>query len=519
MKRRDFIGTGAALSLPLMLNGFGMGVLSSKRMQSMIDEDNDRILVLIQLNGGNDGLNTIFSYDQFANLQNVRSNIIVPENSLIDLDGNRGLHPAMTGMKEVWENGYLGIVQGVAYPNQNRSHFRSTDIWHTASAADEYRQTGWLGRYFDLEHQGYPEGYPNAQYPDPFAITVGGGISETCQGTGGSYCLSIVDPLNPGRINIGQESAAPDNCYGHELEYVRSVALQANSYADILQDSAEGGSNVSDKYNDNSLLSQKLKTVAKLISGGLKTKVYVVSISGFDLHSAQVDPTNTQVGRHAELLTELSDAICAFQDDLVKQGLDKRVLGMTYSEFGRRIRSNGSDGTDHGTAAPMFLFGTCVKGGVLGEDPEIDTQVDIQEGVAMQYDFRSVYGTIFMDWFKVEEETVKDILFDDFQYLPLLEDCELVSNEESPELVMDVKSFPNPFSNYLQVQFSLPESDEMYLSLFNALGAVVKSQSRRTLAAGNHQLQIETRDLPTGNYFLRLSGKTRQKTVKLVKTQ
>jgi uncharacterized protein (DUF1501 family) len=516
MKRRSFLGTGAAIGLPLLVNGLPLGALASRKMQSLINQDNDRVLVLIQLVGGNDGLNTIFSLDQYVNLQEVRQNIIVPENELIQFDGSRAFHPSMTSMKQVWEDGYLGLVQGVAYPNQNRSHFRSTDIWHTASEADEYLTTGWLGRFFDQNHLGYPEGYPSAQYPDPFALTIGGGISETCQGQSGSYAMSIVDPLNPGQVNLGTSSDFPDNCYGNELEYVRSVALQANAYASTIQQAAESGTNVSTKYADDNPLAQKMKTVAQLISGGLKTKVYVVSIGTFDLHSAQVDPNNTSSGRHAELLAYVSDAICAFQEDMVQQGLEERVLGMTYSEFGRRIRSNNSDGTDHGTAAPMFLFGSCVEPQVTGDDAEIDRQVDNIEGVAMQYDFRSIYGTVLVDWFGVEENVVRDIIFEDFQYLPILRLCETTKIEElNPSVELSV--YPNPFWNNIHLNIAIEKEDVLRVSLFDALGSEIKVVSNRSYNPGNHQINIETHELSTGSYFLRIAGKYSQKTKKIIK--
>ena len=189
--------------------------------------------------------------------------------------------------------------------------------------------------------------------------------------------------------------------------------MQTNAYNDVIQTANDNGANLSTKYEDDDSLASKLKIVAKLIAGGLKTKVYVVNLGGFDTHALQVDGSDQTTGDHAELLSSLSKSICAFQDDLEQLGLDERVVGMAYSEFGRRIRSNDSLGIDHGTAGPMMLFGSCVNPAVLGDNPEISPDVDNQEGVPMQFDFRSVYGSVLMDWFEVEEQVVKDLLYDD----------------------------------------------------------------------------------------------------------
>ncbi|MDX1685164.1 MAG: DUF1501 domain-containing protein [Saprospiraceae bacterium] len=519
MKRRSFIQTSSTLSLPFVIGGSPLKAIGKSALSSIINGDSDRVLVLINLAGGNDGLTTMIPLDQYDNLAAVRSNVLVPENTILEIGADNGFHPSMGNLQIIWEQEKLNIVQSVGYPNQNRSHFRSTDIWNTASAADEYLTTGWLGRWLETQAPDYPAGYPNGECPDPFALTIGGVISETCQGTESTFSLALVDPANPGTVNVGEGSPLPGNCYGEELGYIREVAAQTNAYADVIVDANEKGNNLSQKYPgaDANPLAQKLKIVARLISGGLQTKVYVVQLGGFDLHSGQVEANDPVQGRQTQLLTMLSDAICAFQDDISQLGVEERVLGMTYSEFGRQIRSNQSDGTDHGTAAPLFVFGSCVNPIIIGENPEIDRQVEPQEGVPMQYDFRSVYGSILMDWFEASEQDVKDLLFEDFQHIPIVKGCDFSTSVDSPlAQSVDVEIYPNPASNYLRIRFK-SFNEKVRLSVFDARGAEVKLLSDRRYNEGEHTLTSEVSELQSGNYFVRVVAGSRQKTVKVIK--
>ena len=518
MKRRKFIQTSSAVSVPIVLGGMPLKAVGRNALSNLINDDNDRVLVLINLAGGNDGLTTVIPLDYYSELNAVRANVLVPENSILEVAKDNGFHPSMGGLKNVWDQGKLNIVQSVGYPNQNRSHFRSTDIWQTASDSDEYLTTGWLGRYFDQIHPGYPQGYPNTENPDPFALTIGNVISETCQGNQSTFSLALVDPANPGSVNLGEEGSAPDNCYGMELTYVREVAKQSNAYAEVIKQANDMGGNLSSKYTIGGQLSEKLKIVARLISGGLRTKVYVVQLGGFDLHSGQVDPNDPTIGRQTNLLTELSTAIEAFQEDMSLMGLEKRVVGMTYSEFGRQIKSNQSDGTDHGTAAPLFVFGSCVNPDIIGENPEIDTQVEDQAGLPMQYDFRSIYGTILVDWFGVDEDAVRDILYRDFQRLPLIEGCDFsTSTDDSLSTDLIISAYPNPCTDILKIDLTAT-GERMRLSLFDTRGAEIKVISGRTLAAGKHSLTTEVRQLSKGTYYLRYATGSLQKTVTVIKS-
>jgi uncharacterized protein (DUF1501 family) len=420
MNRRNFLRTTGALSVPALLQQ-GIAANPLALFSQLSRSDNDNILVLIRLAGGNDGLNTVIGLDQLENLRQVRSNIVLPDSGIIGLDTNTGLHGVMTGMQELFQEGKLGIVQAAGYPNQNRSHFRSTDIWTTASAANEVITTGWLGRYLEIDHPEYPTNYPNEDFPYPLGMTMGNVVSETCQGQASNFSVAVNNPFNYLYIAPGGNTPLPDNYYGSEVSFVRDLIGQSNTYGAVVQEAAQAGESRSENYTDGSL-SRQLRNIATLISGGLGTKVYIATLGGFDTHSGQTNGDNT-TGVHANLLRELSDSIRAFTEDLELLGASHRVLGMTFSEFGRRIRSNQSNGSDHGDAAPLFLFGDCVQGGILGNSPEIDTEVAQNVGVPMQYDFRDIYGSVLVDWFDVPAATVQNLVNGSFTYLPIAGGC------------------------------------------------------------------------------------------------
>ena len=518
LNRRDFIKltTIASASLPIALSGFPI-YAKDKPKEYQFSIENDNILVLIQLQGGNDGLNTIFNLNQYDNLQSVRSNIIIPENDLLTVDGTNYLHPSLTGLQEVWNQEKLGIIQNVGYPNQNRSHFRSTDIWNSASSADEYVSSGWIGRFFDINHSAFPENYPNENNPAPFALAIGKVVSETCQGTNVNFSMALEDPENPGTALASNTGDIPENCYGDALNFVNETVKQTNAYAEVIKTAAESGNNLTSRYNVTDL-SEKLKTVAKLISGGLKTKVYVVQIGGFDNHDNQVVEGETKTGIHAELLTELSDAMAAFQDDLKLLNIENRVLGMTYSEFGRRICSNAGLGTDHGTAAPLFLFGNCAKNQILGDAPEIDTQVDEQEGVQMQYDFRNIYSTVLPDWLGATKQESNSVLYDEFDGLPLFKTgCSASLSTENILLEKsEIKVYPNPASNFINIKF-FGTNERLKITLYNSIGAIVKEITNKNFSSIQHTITVDIQSLAKGNYFIHYQTRGISKTKKLLK--
>ncbi|MDF1696282.1 MAG: DUF1501 domain-containing protein [Saprospiraceae bacterium] len=517
MKRRSFLKTSALLSTPLVLGGVPVAPIHENVFSGFLNQDTDRVLVLIQLNGGNDGLNCVIPRDQYSNLTVVRPQVIIPENDILDVTDTVGFHPSMSALQNMYSEGKMNIIQGVGYPNQNRSHFRSTDIWHTASDADTFLNTGWLGRYLDHFHEGFPANFPNEECPDPFALTIGSSVSETCQGTAGNFSLALVDPDNLSQLSSPINNDLSVGCYADKLDFLAKTIEQTNAYGEVIQEANDMGMNASTLYNENDGLANKLKLVAKLIKGGLRTKIYVVSLGGFDTHADQVVDGETTTGVHAALLQELSDAIYAFQDDLKAMDLEERVVGMTYSEFGRRIRSNFSNGTDHGTAAPLIVFGNCVMPGIIGDNPEISVDVDNQEGVPMQYDFRSVYGSILSDWFDVDEAIVNEILLGDFQKINLLQNCSSpVSTEDQSLQNIELNIYPNPASNRINIEFE-SKGEDIKISLFDALGQEIQVLTNRRFSSGLHSMIFESHELSAGVYFIRIQTKIGQKTKRIVK--
>ena len=502
MKRRSFIKSGTGLTIPFVLGGLKISALENPLFNSLELED-DKVLVLVQLNGGNDGLNMICPLDQYDNLAQVRSNILLPENDLLKISDTLALHPVMGDMRSVYDNAKLNIIQGVGYPNQNRSHFRSSDIWHSGSSAEEVWEKGWLGRYFELFAPNYPTGYPNEEYPDPFAITIGNTVNETCEGTAGNFSLALANANNLSALATPINGSNSGTCHGDKIDFLTTSIIQTNAYNATVETANDNGNNLSTKYTE-SKLSEGLKLVARLIAGGMGTKVYIVQLGGFDTHDSQVMADNPTMGEHAELLADLSSSICAFQDDIELMGLDQRVMGMTYSEFGRRIRSNASFGTDHGSAAPMLLFGSCVNPGVIGNNAEISVDIDEQEGVAMQYDFRSVYGSILMDWFNLDEQVVKDLLYQDFQYMPIIKNCNPISNNQLVEVdKITLEVFPNPFFDKVDIKMEIP-GGHTRISLYDAIGHEIKVISNQKLTAGTHHLTVSLGDQPSGSYYIRV---------------
>lgn len=423
MDRRKFLRRAGAFSLPFIAGVPGVRAAGSSVFSALLPPDSDKVLVLIQLAGGNDGLNTLIPTDQLGALQSVRTNIYLPPSSLKPITNSLSFHGNMGGMQTMFNSGQLSIVQSVGYPNQNRSHFRSTDIWTTASDASVELETGWLGRHLEVDHPGFPEGYPNDEFPDPPAISMGNVANATCQGLVSNLSQTVNNPFDSTTLTIGGNTPLPNDNYGDELGFLRVAIEQTNEYGDRIRTAANNNADYTDGNYPASSLGNQLSNVVRLIKGGLQTSVYVVTMGGYDTHDSQTSGNDTTSGWHADLMADLSDSIAAFQQHLEANDLSDRVMGMTFSEFGRRIRSNGSRGTDHGTAAPLFVFGSCASGTILGNNPTIDTQVSQNEGIPMQYDFRDIYGSLLVDWFEVDEASVRSLLYPGFVYLPVANGC------------------------------------------------------------------------------------------------
>lgn len=371
----------------------------------------DRVLVVIQLSGGNDGLNTIvpvFS-DEY---RKARPTLAVPKAEVLPLNAEFGLHPQMQGFKSLYDDGLVCIVHGVGYPNPNRSHFRSMEIWHTARPETKSVSTGWLGRYFDNACTGCA--------PPSAGISFGAQIPQALWGEQNKV-IALTDPDELGWQPLKEEPGS----FSSEMEALNallksgSVPSETLFIAHTTMDSLVSADQISGAlkkgraaatYPDTEFGSA-LKTTAQLITGGLKTRVYYLSLGGFDTHA-------NQQGRHDELLAEYSSGLRAFISDLKAAGDADRVLVLTFTEFGRRLSENASGGTDHGTANPLFLTGTRVKPGFFGKFPSLEASaLDPIGDPVHTTDFRSVYATILEKWLETPSEP---ILAAKFSPLPLL---------------------------------------------------------------------------------------------------
>ncbi|MBE7177493.1 MAG: DUF1501 domain-containing protein, partial [Mucilaginibacter polytrichastri] len=344
MNRRNFLkkAVPAGVVLPSMISGFSMKAYGASHMLSALTAagtETDHVLVLVQLTGGNDGLNTIIPLDQYEGLAAARGNILLPQKKILSLSTTTGIHPAMSGMHKLYNDEKLQVIQSVGYPQPNFSHFRATDIWMSASDSDQIVSSGWMGRYLGEEYTNFPVQFPNTVMPDPLAIQIGSFISPVLQGPSVSMGMAISDPVNFYNLVSGIQTPAPNTNAGKELTYIRQISQQTQKYAQVIKDAA-GKVTRQGVYPANNSLAEQLKIVARLIAGGLKTRVYMVSIGSFDTHAKQVYENAKETGEHATLLMKTSDAIKAFMDDLKYLRVSQRVAGMTFSEFGRRIKSN-----------------------------------------------------------------------------------------------------------------------------------------------------------------------------------
>ncbi|HQV75899.1 MAG: DUF1501 domain-containing protein [Flavobacteriales bacterium] len=527
MNRRKFLRNASLATI----GGMSVRSFSNPLVQALRDRElgGDRVLVIVQLVGGNDGLNTVIPLDSYDLLSQFRSNVLIPEGQVLPLSGlsSTGLHPAMGGMRDLWEDGKLGIVQGVSYPSPNFSHFRATDIWETGANANQLLNSGWAGRYLDLEFPNYPAGFPNTDMPDPLAIRIGGPVSLGLQNMGVSMGVAINntdDTLNL-TGNIFNDPLTAD-CSGDKLGYVRNVQRQADLYGDVINAAATAGCNQSTLYptgvEPGAQLAQALKIVAQLICGGLKTKIYWVSVGGFDTHAAQVVASDHTTGAHADLLQGLSDSIHAFQDDLGLLGLEDRVLGMTFSEFGRRIQDNASGGTDHGSALPVFLFGSQVMSGMVGTNPDIPANTGINTNLAMQYDFRSVYASVLTDWFCVDPADVDQVLLDTYQPLPIIDPAGCLGtavrevNQSAGDRILEV--YPNPFVERTTLKYT-SNGGRMLVQVFNEQGQLLTTLLNSVVAAGTYTMDCDLGDLAPGVYYARLQNEGHQQVRNMLKVR
>jgi len=532
MNRREFarLSAIAGTGMLLKLNGVplyafkGNGVLENIAKNSF----NDRVLILIELHGGNDGLNMVIPIDQYGNYYNLRPNIAIPQTGArkyITLDASLpdhkqvGLHPDMVSAKAMYDEGNLAIIQNVSYENCNGSHFRSRDIWQMGVDYNQYESSGWMGRYLEHHFPGYPDGYPNPDVPDPLAIEIGNGVSlafHRSEGIPAGLSIQNPDAFYDLINSVGGQAPInlPDTHAGDEIEYMMQIEKQSNNYAERLKNVYNAGTNSSTIYPDAypfiappqdiyNPLAPQLKIIARLLSGGIGTKIFLCRIGGFDTHANQVENTNPSMGKHAALMYHISTAVKAFYEDLKNLNLADRVLSMTYSEFGRRAASNASYGTDHGNAAPMMIFGTCLNPGVYGENPVL---TNLQNGnVPMQHDYRQVFGSVIKDWFQASDAAIEDVKFSNFianrvDYIQ----CKTLNTSQLFKENLWMNCYPNPSNSVTTVEYYLDKASHVEIHVTDITGRLITTLVNSQENEGKHSINYDLSHLTNGTYIFTL---------------
>lgn len=398
--RREFLQTSLA-GATLAATGLSLPRFLSRTALAASRGAGERVLVVVQLSGGNDGLNTVVPYRDDL-YQRARPTLRVAEDRALKLDDHLGLHPDMPGFKRLFDDGLLSVVTNVGYPNPDRSHFRSMDIWHAADTAPEARHDGWLGRVVD--RCGCPElsgqSGRRADATVPFALHLDDEALPLALKTQRLAVPSIRDlaafRLDGDAAALSSALSAPrDAAPESDLLFVQRTAVAACANAERIRMVSEDRQAKSPYPSYG--LATRLQQIAQLIGADFGPRIYYTSLGGFDTHARQALA-------HGPLLRELADSVAAFYDDLKRRGLAERVLMLTYSEFGRRLAENGGQGTDHGAAAPVFVAGPACRAGVIGGPPNLK---DLDEGdVRHAVDFRSVYSAILDQWLAVPAATI-----------------------------------------------------------------------------------------------------------------
>lgn len=396
LNRREFLFRGVGIAtLSAMVPRFS---IAGARMfeESVSSDAAGRVLVVVELAGGNDGLNTVIPYTDALYSGTYRKTIGVPASAVLDLDGTLGLNPVMTGMKSLWDAGRVAVIEGVSYPSPNLSHFTSRDIWHTADPKLLTRN-GWLGRYADKAFAGngnplsgcaISQSLPRTLLADRVVFPSFTNLASYAYATDGSNATDAPNQVNGFNAQNSLEHEVPNRS-----AVIEEVSRDATESSATLQ-KVTAGYAAKATYPNNSL-AQALKLCAQIVVGNVGTQILYVTYGGFDNHSAQK-------AAHDALLRGVSDSIKAFFDDLDAQGKGSDVLLMTWSEFGRRVQENGSLGTDHGTAGVHFVVGTNAARGVYGPPPQL-SKLDANGNLPWQIDFRSYYGTVLSRWLRVPD--------------------------------------------------------------------------------------------------------------------
>jgi uncharacterized protein (DUF1501 family) len=499
--RRTFLKmTGmAALGSAFMLGGSPVQAFAPNDLLHKLSSADcgDRTLVLIRLKGGNDGLNTVIlrGNDEYYN---IRPTLAVPESGLWGLSDEYGMPNELLNLQPLWEEGKMQVIHNVGYPNQNYSHFRSSDIWASASDSNELVHTGWIGRMLDRELPAFQTAAPVI----PPALQIGIQANMVFQADFGNMALAISNPAEFYQLaQTGQlytTGLAGQSPHEQELDFVRTVANSAFRYSESIQGAYNTGSNQA--AYPNNYLAEQLAIISRLIKGDLGTKVYMVSIGGFDTHSLQANS-------HPILLQYLADSVKAFFDDLGMSGHDENVLAMTFSEFGRTIYENGSMGTDHGTGAPMMIFGKDIGNAFHGEAPDLEN-VNMYGDPEHSVDFRSVYSTVLSNWLCIPSEVTANALGQEF---PLIENMLPPSSPPVGSSQVALLLGHKPVAGQgavFEIDYSIKQPGRVRIVLLNEAGQPIRILLDKFHERGSHKMIFRPVDffLSSGKYHYQLEA-------------
>ena len=543
MKRRDFLKTGlkigvAANALPVILGGFPVRALGRSPLRSALESSssaNNNVLVIIQLQGGNDGLNCVvpFTDSHYATLRPTLGLTSSEITTALPDHSSLAFHSGMDGFLTLYGNGggsgNMALIQNVGYPNPILSHFRGTDVWNTATDSGIYASSGWIGRFIAGQY-GAP---PTTSGSWPLGIEFGNALSDIFLAANGGMGIAMNEmpsKASPGGQNYDPIPSNPTTQYD-ELAFVRLIQQESAIYSQTIVSQTLAANKVT--YPSSTLATQ-LAGIARMIAsqlqngGTAQTKIYLVTQGSYDTHS-------DQISRQASLLTDLSAAALAFQQDIEAFGIADNVAVLSYSEFGRRPAENGS-GTDHGTSAPHFIIGTQVIGKVYGSDPKLDAASLAGENSGpagavpsgnmiydANYDFRNVYATVINEWLLAGADqttintAIQDILTQDTSATYSTNSkwnaslgffktsAQSVGSSAYTPGLMLLQNYPNPAYASTTIPYVLQSSGQVELGIFTSAGVEIARPVDGWQSAGPQQTNFDASKLTSGAYFYRLT--------------
>jgi uncharacterized protein (DUF1501 family) len=531
--RRSFLqALGIAGSGSMMLGSNFLTASAPSPLTSAIAmAETDNILILIRLSGGNDGLSTIIPIEQYDIYANARPNIYLPESKILRLTDEFGVPTYMKSLEPMWGEGQFKAVHGVGYEGQSLSHFTGSDIFANTDLSTtgfSGRDTGWMGRHFEHLYPDYLSDFPGSRPEGPAAIQVGNYGSLVFEGEETNYAfvtnnIEQLEQIAETGLQYPVNDELFDNCmYSDQIKFLRGVSNVTNEYAGTIHDAYMRGANQIEYQNNG--FARQLALLARLIKGNLGTKVYMISMGGFDTHG-------NQPLAHERLMTQLSIAVDNFYDDLAFTQQDDKVLSMTFSEFGRRIFENGSNGTDHGKAAPTLFFGSGLNGSAfVGDHPALD-EPNGRGNLEYTMDFRNLYATVLAEWLCVDIPLVEQHIMDGYTYTPVnlgfncsgIDFPDIVYSDgqptpptptdptgenPNPELLDAIVHKPfYPTDSTPHIYLEMPFSGHVDIQLFNIMGQHLGTVFNEIMLEGSIEINVRERlstYLASGKYIYRI---------------